>query len=167
MSVVNTDGVKFCLAGSLSIFMLGQNLKGKFGDPVLAQFVEDNWVFKSSRIYYYYHDSSHGDGEGELTGFCVDNATQTLKMQAEITTPGLVTNSVSLVPTESTVKEKGATRLVSDIKSLLDKGEVFSDFRIVCGGLILPSHEAILRARYSVFDKMFQQDLKESTSREL
>lgn len=167
VSVVNANGGKFCLAGSLSIFMLGQRLGGEFGDPVLAQFVEDNWIFKSNRIDYCYHDSSRGDGEGEFTGFCVDNATQTLKMQAEITTPGLVTNSVSLVPSESTVKEKGATRLVTDIRSLLDNADVFSDFRIVCEGLMLPCHEVILRARSPVFDRMFQQDMKESTSREL
>jgi len=167
VSVVNSNGVKFCLAGSLNIFMLPQNLKGEFGDPVLAQFVEDSWVFKSDMIDYSYENSSHGDGDGEFTGFCVDNVTQTLKMQAEITTPGLVTNSVSLVPCESTVKEKGATRLVTDIKSLLDKADVFSDFRIVCGGLMLPCHEAILRARSPVFDRMFQQDMKESSSREL
>jgi len=167
VTVVNSNGVKFCLAGSLEIFMLNGYLGGNIGDPVLAQFFEESWVFKSYRIYFYYHDSSHGDGEGEFTGFCVDNATQTLKMVAEIFTPGLVTNSVSLVPSESTVKEKGATRLVTDIKSLLDKADLFSDFRIVCGGLMLPCHEAILRARSPVFDSMFQQDMKESSSREL
>ena len=47
VSVVNINSVNFCLAGSLGISMLDQNLGGEFGYPFLAQFVEDNWVFKS------------------------------------------------------------------------------------------------------------------------
>jgi len=163
VSVINMDNVKFCLAGSL---ILGEDkVKGEFGDPEKAQFKEDNWVFinKSTSISCEYSDGSAED----FTGFCVDSATQTLNMQAEISTPGLVTSSVSLVPREGTVKEIGAKRLAADIKSLLDNSDVFSDFSIVCEGQYHQCHEAILRTRSPVFERMFQQEMKESSSREL
>ena len=79
-------------------------------------------------------------------------------MQATLTTPGLVT-LFSLVPTEGTVKEIGVERLVTDIKALLENAGAFSDFDIVCEGQFYPCHEAILRTRSLVFERMFQQEM--------
>ena len=121
-------------------------------------------------IWFWQHctgDGENGDGEFNFTGFCVDNATQTMKIKAEISTPGLITEYVSVVPIEHTVKEIGASKLARDIKSLLDRADTFSDFSIICEGQYHPCHEAILRTRSPVFERMFQQDMKESSTREL
>jgi len=98
--------------------------------------------------------------------FCVPyNAV--MEMKVDLSTPDSFSSVTSLVPNEHTVKEVGVNRLLCDIKSLLTSVDNYSDFSIVCQGENFPCHEAILRARSPVFDKMFLQKLKEWTSREM
>ena len=79
-----------------------------------------------------------------------------------------MTCSTSLLSTnDQTVKQVGESRLLSDIKALLTSVDNYADFNIVCEGKNFPCHEAILRARSPVFDKMFLQKLKEWTTREM
>ena len=67
-------------------------------------------------------------------------------------------SALCLVSSHFTVKDSGATELLSDIESLLT---------ISCEDKNFPCHEVILRARSPVIDKMFQQEMKEKHIRKL
>ena len=75
----------------------------------------------------------------------------------------------ALCPVSShfTVKDSGATELLSDIESLLSRADEYAVFTISCEGKNFPCHEVILRARSPVIDKMFQQEMKEKHIRKL
>jgi len=167
VEVINTSKKKFCLAGSL-VYVNEENddkVIGMFGNPVLAEFNDSGWVFENK--FKILVEWCGGDKEDLTNYFCVDYAIETMKIKVELTTPGIVTNSIKLVPSEFTVKEIGANRLFTDIKSLMTKADEYADFNIACEGQMFPCHEAILRTRSPVFDKMFQQEMKESSTRQM
>jgi len=166
VEVINTTKKKFFLTGSLVIDDGVGEEKGTFGNLEKEEFKDSDWVFanESCNIVVTFSNGIEG---GLTSFFCVRNATETMKMKVELTTPGLVTNTIRIVPSEYTVKEIGANRLVTDIKSLLTKADEYADFSILSEGQDFPCHEAILRTRSPVFDKMFQQEMKESSSRQM
>jgi len=142
----------------------GKTVVGTLGDPGKAEF-DDCRVFanKNSKIQI---DNTKGKNYS-CEGFCVSKATHVINMKVILSTPGVVTNSVSLVPSDQTVKEVGSARLVSDLRLLLTNASEYADFTIVCEGEKFHCNEAILRVRSPVLNKMFQQKMKESTTREL
>jgi len=158
---------EFPLAGNLDFKLDGKCSSASFGNSEEDNFVNSNgWSFvnSSSKIVYKKRScSSHT----YTSGFCVAKNAETLQLKVELTTPGHLSNTISLVPNEYTVKETGGSRLMADMKSLLSRADVYADFAILCGSKKYPCHEAILRARSPVFDTMFMQEMKESTTREL
>ena len=91
--------------------------------------------------------------------FLVADDMETLEMRVQL---------ITLVPREQMVKESGPTKLLADLKSLLNRANEYkSDFSIICSGQNFPCHEAILRARSPVFDRLFQQEMEESTTRKI
>eukprot|EP00092_Neocalanus_flemingeri_P026933 GFUD01029196.1.p1 GENE.GFUD01029196.1~~GFUD01029196.1.p1 ORF type:complete len:247 (+),score=67.12 GFUD01029196.1:890-1630(+) len=110
---------------------------------------------------------NHQTKPKNTTGFCVSDDIETLELKVKLTLPGILSSSISPVPREDAAMETGSTRLMSDMKCLLDRADECADFKIVCEGKNFPCHEAILRARSPVLDKMFQNKMEESVKREL
>eukprot|EP00092_Neocalanus_flemingeri_P017952 GFUD01019426.1.p1 GENE.GFUD01019426.1~~GFUD01019426.1.p1 ORF type:complete len:373 (+),score=87.58 GFUD01019426.1:79-1197(+) len=174
MVVVDNDpNDMFSLAGTLDLDWVGiggvggKRSSGKFGDSDQGKFDHGlSWQFMNSSSTISY--SRPGYNYAHLpSGFCVASATEALQLKVELATPGLMSNSISLVPTEHTVKEIGSTRLMDDMRSLLSQVDEYADFTIVCEDKNFPCHEAILRARSAVLNKMFLQKMKEATTRKL
>eukprot|EP00092_Neocalanus_flemingeri_P022630 GFUD01024545.1.p1 GENE.GFUD01024545.1~~GFUD01024545.1.p1 ORF type:complete len:403 (-),score=82.35 GFUD01024545.1:64-1206(-) len=170
VEVINTPVyLYFGLAGSLDMNIEGRNFSGGFGALDNADFpiFEQKWVFRNKTALIT-TTLMFGGGVAiplRFTGFCMSNRLQTVEMRVKLTIPGLVVNSISHLPIQQTARDIGITRLVSDITSLLIRADEYADFSIICEGRIFPCHEAILRARSPVFDKMFQQEMKEKTTR--
>jgi len=155
----------FPLAGILEFDLDGKSSSALFGNQKLDKFVlSRSWAFENqdSKIT---RRQTYCDTQSYKSGFCVAKDSVTLQLKVKLTTPGYV--STSLVSNKHTVKETGGTRLMADMKSLLYRANEYADFAIICEGKNFPCHEAILRARSPVFDKMFIQKMKESTTREL
>lgn len=150
---------KVYLAGKLEFDLQGRKVMGIFGNADAVEFVfNSRWVL-TNRTDKSVHttNANHSDTNHSTTGFFISNYISTLEMKLRL----------SLVPSEKAVKEIGASRLVSDIKSLLTNAEEYSDFTISCEDDIFHCHETILRMRSPVFARMFEQKMSESTNRVL
>jgi len=162
------DSDKFPLAGTLDFDLDGKNSSASFGNQDLDKFVNSqSWIFENLDSKIVYMSARSYSSETRYSRFCVARDSGTLQLKVRLTTPGYVSNYVSLVPNDLTVKETGGTRLMADMKSLLSRADEYADFAIICEGKNFPCHEAILRARSPVLNKMFLQKMKESTTREL
>jgi len=156
----------FSLAGNLDFNLDGKCSFGSFGNPEQDSFINSNtWSFinSSSKIIIKKRSIC---STTYTSGFCVAKNAETLQLKVELTTPGHLSSTISLVPNKYTVKETSGSKLIADMKSLLSRAD-FADFAIICEGKNFPCHEAVLRARSPVFDTMFIQEMKESTTREL
>jgi len=160
---------KFPLAGTLDFDLDGKSSSASFGNQDLDKFENsESWTFKNLDSKIVYKSTSSYSSDIHPSGFCIArDSGVTLQLKVRLTTPGYVSNSISLVPNDLTVKETGGTRLMADMKSLLSRADEYADFAIICEGKNFPCHEAILRARSPVLNKMFLQKMKESTTREL
>jgi len=160
------------LAGTVEFELDGINFLGGLGNPDKDEFTK-NRVFDNVNKSSLTVSNSRSDSTFYPTNsFCmnVDNAPPILHMKVQLATPGVMTHSISTVPNEHPlppIKEVGTTRLLADIKSLLNRADDYADFSILCEGQNFPCHEAILRVRSPVLDKMFLQKMKESTTRKL
>lgn len=164
---------KVYLAGKLEFDLQGRKVMGIFGNADAVEFVfNSRWVLTNrTDKSVYTTNANHSDTNHSTTGFFISNYISTLVMKLRLVTPGVVNNTISLVPSEKAVKEIGASRLASDIKSLLTNAEEYSDFTISCEDDIfhchIHCHETILRMRSPVFARMFEQKMSESTNRVL
>jgi len=165
--------IQFGLAGSLSFEMSGRMLSGSFGNADSADFSKF-WDFgtlgRSTARTHHTHKTALNAGLPLIycyTGFIVDNRTQTLLVNVELTIPGVVANSISILPSLHKVIDSRTATLLCDIKKLLDNADESSDFTIICSGKSFPCHEVILAARSPVFKSMFQLNMQEKTSRKL
>merc|ERR1719154_150367 len=166
------DEGEFSLAGTLDFLFDDGTSSGAFGEADEDNFVHaSNWTIDNpnSNISYEvkYSDYSNDTHTTAFRGFLVSNDSQTLHLKLKLSTPGRISNVIRTMPHKETFKEIGGERLMADMKSLLIKKEDYADFSILCEEDKFPCHEAILRARSPVMDRMFQQNMKESTSREL
>jgi len=160
---------KFSLAGTLDFVLDDVPSSGAFGKPDQDKFVHSsNWSIDNptSKISYV-TQSDYGDYTQTYHGFLVSNDAQTSHLKLMLSTPGRISNVIRTVPHKETFKEIGGERLMADMKSLLSKKEEYADFSILCDKETFSCHEAILRARSPVIDRMFQQNMRESTTREL
>ena len=140
--VVNTTS-SFELAGTLDMDIEGIKFYGEFGNPdqevLITNQVHNNrskqnmangWMFKN-KIHVQY-ENPHTQQVQQCSGFCVANATKTLKISVQLTT---------LVPREEMVKDSGPTKLLADLNSLLNRAHEYkSDFSIICSGKSFPCH---------------------------
>jgi len=156
------------LAGTIQVELDGKTILGSIGNAEEDKYERStvstiSFTNKSSPVSIYVNSSAYQVG----TIFGVATIKEVLEMKVQLSTPGIMIGSTGLVPSVKTAKEAGVDRLVADLKSLLTSVDSYADFSIVCQGENFPCHEAILRARSPVFDKMFIQKLKESTTREM
>jgi len=173
ISLINRPNtIEFGLAGSLSIGTGERMLSGSFGNADSANF-STAWVFsnlKSTVCTHHTHKNIPHTGlpiRLYYNGFIVDNRTQTLVVNVELTIPGVVANSISILPSLHRVIDNRKATLLCDIEKLLDNANESSDFTIFCGGKNFPCHEVILAARSPVFKSMFQLNMQEKTTRKL
>lgn len=155
------------LAGTFDVELDGKTILGSIGNAEKDQFERSNTIEsftnKSSTVTI-----RCNAGSIEVCNiFSVATTKDKLEIKVQLTTPGIMIGSTSLVPNDQSVQEVGMNRLLADFKFLLTSVDNYADFSIVCQGENFPCHEAILRARSPVFDKMFAQKLKEWTTREM
>merc|ERR1719154_1075383 len=131
-------------------------LSGSFGNADSADFSKF-WEFSNrsstARTHHTHKTNLHAGLPMShcYTGFIVDNRTQTLLVNVELTIPGVVANSISILPSLHRVNDNRTATLLCDIKKLLDNADESSDFTILCRGKSFPCHEVILAARSPVF----------------
>eukprot|EP00090_Calanus_glacialis_P027450 TRINITY_DN43271_c0_g1_i1.p1 TRINITY_DN43271_c0_g1~~TRINITY_DN43271_c0_g1_i1.p1 ORF type:complete len:354 (+),score=98.92 TRINITY_DN43271_c0_g1_i1:142-1062(+) len=155
VKVVNTaPNDKFVLAGTLDMNLDGTMFWGDFGNlstPDAFDTKNNCWTFRSkSKLTVNHYD--------DYFGFCLPNSGTTMEIKVDVAT---------ILSNACLVKDIGTSGLLEDIKTLLENADDYSDFTIICDGQTFPCHEVILRTRSSVFNKMLQQEMKESNTRTL
>jgi len=157
------------LVGTLELAMDdGSTFSGALGDIEDGRMDGRIWPIINKDYCVKLACKSTGDNFRDVrSAFCVPRASSSLKMKVKLTTPGKLSSITTNVPLTSKGKDASAVKLLSDIKALLSNATDSADFSIVCEDQSFPCHEAILRARSPVLDRMFQQKMKESISRKL
>lgn len=92
--------------------------------------------------------------------YLTDNATELLQGD-KLTLSCEVEILDQLQQTPPNYDQEKQSKASDDMQALLDSGK-FSDVKLVVGGKEFPAHKAILSARSSVFQAMFDQPPKES-----
>jgi len=153
MVVNNAAKDNFKLAGMLTMNIEGAKLFGEFGNAS-----GNCWIFKNPnkvrtqmRHYEPWQDYC-------TDYFCLTNSAKTLVLRVQLIVP---------VGNSHLAMEKESARMLTDFKSLLQKSNNYYDFTISCEGEDFPCHEAVLRARSTVLDRMFEQKMREVSTRKM
>ena len=142
--------------GSLSIDMKGQKIAGIFGDPS-GKTIAPSVGFKNQ------FSEVGVNGDFRDIYFCINRHATHMEIKVKLYGPGPIINTISQEP----VKDAGPAKLQADVRAMLNRSAENSDFSIECGGKIFNCHEFILRARSTVLNAMFQNEMAEKSMRSM
>jgi len=155
--VAKSSKADILVGGSLTMDMEGASFFGLMGDSTLKT-VQIDHTFKNQTSKIGFKKAYNFESY-----FCVSRLVTKIEMKAKIYFRSPVTNTIGHEP----VTDTGLLKLSADMRALLNRAAECSDFNIECGGKTFPCHEIILRARSTVLDAMFQNDMTENSGRSM